>query len=660
VKNECVRKLIPVQPNTGSIKELLYRVKQAWHDAECPRSQYFDEMKLTQQAILTLALPLAFELVLFVTLIGLVAGLQADVKRGTTARVMMTTADALLSRMYSQSAAVFLMEVTSADFTYERFRRNRQEATECLKTLHDVCGNDPGSMKDYNEVKEAVDRTQGELDAAQHDLMLGAPFYRDYRSRVTALKSSYSDLASRLDRVAQPYRSYDREFLNSYDRRVRLIMLTLVGGAIASILLAGSLGLMFYRSMKRQLNSVLENIYNYGLDFNTPEKTLAKDEIASIDTVFLSMARAIVDKNEQLKSAEARVRAAMEGLSLGVLVLECNWNIKYSNATTTRLLRAGEHLTHLSLTDVICNLQGERLQTDTLESAVGKPVEVAVKTLEGLIPLEMIINDFVDPDGPCYIVSLQDISERHEVEALRRKFVAMVSHEIRTPLTAIRLMLDLVFSGVYGKLDESGQAQVSNGRQNCQRLIALVNDLIDAEKIRRGNSLDILPEPCVVKGIIAESIGAVSPLAHNRQITLLSDAGADVQLVVDRGRLIQALINFLSNAIKFSPIGGVVSIATTCNEQWCEISVTDQGRGVPSEKHDQIFDSFVQVLPAADAQNERGAGIGLAICKSVARAHNGDIGVRSNPGQGSTFWIRIPLPQSIDPEEDTAMVSAQN
>lgn len=226
-----------------------------------------------------------------------------------------------------------------------------------------------------------------------------------------------------------------------------------------------------------------------------------------------------------------------------------------------------------------------------------------------------------------------------ELETFKRQLISIVSHELRTPLLSISGSLELIGSGALGELSQKGKSRLLMAQEEAGRLIRLINDLLDIEKMEAGKF--ILDETKFkVAELVAASAAAVSPLADAKQINLETCAG-DLELYADRDRLQQVLINLLSNAIKFSPQGGTIKIAVDASPLQTEFQVIDQGRGIPEELRLEIFERFVQV-EKADAVERGGSGLGLAIARAIVEQHGGTIGVDSKLGEGSKFWFRLP------------------
>jgi signal transduction histidine kinase len=221
----------------------------------------------------------------------------------------------------------------------------------------------------------------------------------------------------------------------------------------------------------------------------------------------------------------------------------------------------------------------------------------------------------------------------------KREIVAMVSHDLRTPLCSISGVLTLLGEGVLGPLSDKAQRQVSLAEKSTNRLIKLINDLLDAEKLEAGK-LQVVPRQLQLAPLIEQSVNSVETLARERAINLQINAG-DLPVFVDGDRFVQVLVNLLSNTIKFSPDGSTVKIDARLLDSDVEIAVTDEGRGVPPEFVDKIFQRFEQVDQADEAER-KGSGLGLPICKAIVELHGGKIGVTSAPGKGSKFWFTVP------------------
>lgn len=234
-----------------------------------------------------------------------------------------------------------------------------------------------------------------------------------------------------------------------------------------------------------------------------------------------------------------------------------------------------------------------------------------------------------------------DISERKLIDKMKNEFISTVSHELRTPLTSIRGSLGLVTGGAAGELSERAAGLLSIAHRNTERLLLLINDILDLQKIESGN-MPFDFKPMSLRDFIAEAIEANKPFAQEQHVNIqLNDQlSADVQILADQARLIQVMNNLLSNAAKFSPRDSTIDIDLSTQQHQVTIAVRDHGPGIPDEFRDKLFDKFTQ-SDASDSRHVGGTGLGLSISKLIAEKHNGTITYESTPGKGTTFFLHL-------------------
>ena len=239
------------------------------------------------------------------------------------------------------------------------------------------------------------------------------------------------------------------------------------------------------------------------------------------------------------------------------------------------------------------------------------------------------------------VVIFKDITERQIIDRMKDEFISVVSHELRTPLTSIRSSITLLSSGRIDSQSSKSQRLLEIALDNSNRLVRLINDILDLERIKSGK-VTMVKASYSAANIMVDAVEIVQNMADKANITI-SVTPLSVQLWVDRDRIIQTLTNLLSNAIKFSPPNTTVSLeARLQDNEMAVFQVQDRGRGIPSEHLETIFDRFQQV-DASDSRDRGGTGLGLAICRSIVQQHGGQIGVESTLGQGSTFYFTLPI-----------------
>jgi PAS domain S-box-containing protein len=236
---------------------------------------------------------------------------------------------------------------------------------------------------------------------------------------------------------------------------------------------------------------------------------------------------------------------------------------------------------------------------------------------------------------------IEDITVRKDVERVKSEFIAVVSHELRTPLTSIRGSLGLILGAFASSLPSRVMGLLEMAQSNCERLVLLVNDILDVEKFSAGQMrFDFQTLP--LGPLVRQAVEANEGYARKFQAQIEFAPGESTRAVsVDPDRFIQVMSNLLSNAAKYSPRGGVVHVWIEERADCLRVSVRDEGPGVPAAFRADIFAKFSQ----ADASNTRekgGTGLGLHIARSFMEHMQGRIGFESETGQGATFWIELP------------------
>lgn len=232
-----------------------------------------------------------------------------------------------------------------------------------------------------------------------------------------------------------------------------------------------------------------------------------------------------------------------------------------------------------------------------------------------------------------------DVTDRHQIERMKDEFISVVSHELRTPLTSIYGSLKMLDSGLLTHQPNKEKRLLTIAVESTDRLMRLVNDILDIERIESG-TVQMIKSVWKVADVMAKAVEAIEPLAEKAGVQIrVTDSGG--QVWVDCDRMIQAFTNLLSNAIKFSPAGSTIWFTAIKQAGQMLFQVRDCGRGIPADKLGMIFERFQQV-DASDARNGEGTGLGLAICRSIIQQHGGHIWVESVLGEGSTFSCMLP------------------
>ncbi|MFI5181687.1 MAG: PAS domain S-box protein [Thermoanaerobaculia bacterium] len=348
---------------------------------------------------------------------------------------------------------------------------------------------------------------------------------------------------------------------------------------------------------------------------------------------------------EALRVSERFTRSIVENMLGGLIITDSMGAIESANPAAERIFGwtreelVGRPLATLMPPDAAEGT--EKFLRSAYRKAIGQISEWVGRRKNGqLFPFELSLFEFETPEGKHFGGNVHDITERREVERLKMEFVSSVSHELRTPLTSIRGSLGLLSSGALGTLPPDAGDLVAVAERNVIRLIGLINDILDLERLKDGRiELHLTASPA--DSIVGRAVESVHAFASQQGIALVTRP-SDLVVRVDADRLVQVLVNLVSNAVKFSPRGRDVTVSIAATGDLAEFRVADHGRGIPPALRAAIFERYRQV-EAGDAREKGGTGLGLAICKAIVEQHGGSIGVESEEGVGSTFWFRVPL-----------------
>lgn len=236
---------------------------------------------------------------------------------------------------------------------------------------------------------------------------------------------------------------------------------------------------------------------------------------------------------------------------------------------------------------------------------------------------------------------VRDITERKEIERLKNEFISTVSHELRTPLTSIIGSLGLMRGNALGEDPRQVRQLIEVAHGNSERLVRLINDILDIEKIESG-SMEFEMRPVDLNALVEQAIADNEGYANRFGVILVRERNVpDASITGDWHRLLQVMANLISNASKFSPAGSRVDLKLTPNGKAVRVAVTDNGPGVPLDFRDTIFDKFTQ-SDMSDSREKGGTGLGLSISKAIVEVHGGRIGFRNNAEGGATFYFDLP------------------
>ena len=308
------------------------------------------------------------------------------------------------------------------------------------------------------------------------------------------------------------------------------------------------------------------------------------------------------------------------------------------------------------------DLNALEMRRDLLIEGPQRRITWEVTTKTG-VPYEISL-EYVQPDQeePRLIAIYRDITERKQAERAKNEFISTVSHELRTPLTSMKGALGLALSGQVGDMPDPVKKMVTMASTNCDRLVMLINDILDLEKIEAGK-MDFKMEELDLAEMIDAAMESNSFYAEKFGVTIRKEVDPDdhpLTTMGDRNRLMQVMDNLLSNAAKFSPKGEEIVIWLRPHRGGLRISVRDFGSGIPKASQPTIFDKFTQA-DSSDTRSKGGTGLGLSIAKRIVKEHKGAIFFKSQVGEGSEFFVDLPrLRDGVLTEVDSSMAEGEN
>jgi PAS domain S-box-containing protein len=376
-----------------------------------------------------------------------------------------------------------------------------------------------------------------------------------------------------------------------------------------------------------------------------------REAMAAVETVASSLGQMLARSQERNRSERLnrQQEVLLDSVADGICGLDSHGLVSFANPAAARLLGAsapsliGKPL-HLLLHGSAPS--GAQCGEDcALLCAIGQPTatsgeDIIFRSDGSSFPVDYALTPIPDQERfSAFVLSFRDISHRNALDRLKNEFISTVSHELRTPLTSIRGALGLLSLDIQSRMNEKTANLLRIALANSDRLMSLINDILDLERLQSG--LEPLAfQPVQLVHIVRQAIDGIRPVADAAGVQFIHET-TEVEIAANPERLVQVLTNLLSNAVKFSPRDSTVFVKLRPDLNGVTLSVTDDGRGIPADQLESIFGRFQQV-DASDSRQKGGTGLGLAICRTIVQQHAGRIWAERNPVRGSTFRVFLP------------------
>jgi PAS domain S-box-containing protein len=437
---------------------------------------------------------------------------------------------------------------------------------------------------------------------------------------------------------------------SSVSQVLQTVVLLVIGVAVIAALLGLVIADVLSRSLKRLKH---EAQFIASGDFTRQVPVVSKDEIGQVGMAFNDMSGRLRDSYQRLAVETERTKTLLESLAEGVMAIDDKSNVGVLNTQAQNLLDLPERDkiigSPIQQAVSLADEKGKILDANELpllRAMQSKQVETGVfifKKRDGTtIKLEIVASPIVVEEKVIgAIMNLRDVTKEKEIDRMKTEFISLASHQLRTPLSAIKWFSEMLLSGDAGKLTPEQEEFARNVAESTERMIALVNALLNISRIESGRIM-VDPTPTDLRELVSGIVNDLRAKTEERKQTLVISVHEGLPKINVDPRLIgQVYLNLLSNAIKYTPKGGEISVFISRKENEIISQVADNGYGIPKEQQGRIFQKFFRATNAAKVETD-GTGLGLYLIKAIVESSGGRIWFESEEGKGTTFWFSIP------------------
>lgn len=592
-------------------------------------------MKLLQRGMFIALFPLGCQLAITGWLGVELWQLHGKLMHVATSKEIISNTMELVRQVMTDYSGMNLNSENRGLYDPETTEKCCQAMRSRVKLISDLIGDNPAQKKNLQDLQAVTlqitkllgwalhEQRQGRSHWVQIDQQVYHEFY-EYVNKFLAATDSII--------VSEQERANFGSELN--DSKLRLTLL--LGLALPlNILISLLLGRLYGKSIRDPLLRIRQNSRQLALQKPLAQPMSGTDELAQFDKQLHLVARAVYDRLNTERSLIANT-------SETICSLDKDGTFKRANESAAQLLsRPVASIIGQSLMDITID-EDKLLADDYLQKVIksqeAMTFDLRVSDKYGQI-LETQWSALWSELEQLIFCVVRDVTEERKIERLKQDFLDMISRDLKTPLVTMQGSLGKIASGACGPLAQPVQKEINTSEKTITRLMKLVDNLLDFRRLETGK-LELDLSRVDLLDVAKEAASLVEGVAAARGIKVVVPNKSGI-VQGDRDKLLQTVLNFLSNAIKFSPQNGTITISLRSTGSTVSIYVRDEGPGIPPEFQKKVFEPFEQVK---SGKEKEGVGLGLAICRMVVEAHHGEIGTNNadDGGPGAVFWFSLP------------------
>lgn len=381
-----------------------------------------------------------------------------------------------------------------------------------------------------------------------------------------------------------------------------------------------------------------------------PLKT--SDELEDLDQNFRSMAQNLessrliqLEMMQQVSNSRDKLQVVIDALPSALFITDKDGKVENMNEFAKALFEVNLNYFHQNTLAKAFQVNKE-MRSDfmamLIRETLDKPLELNAITAEKeLVPVKVSTVSFNQDDQTKYLTVLVDETEAYMLKQAKSDFFSMISHDMRTPLATISGVLQMTLKGAHGAVTQEQENKLRVALKSSSVLLEMVNRLLQIEKIASAE-IELHAEPVDIWSLVEEVVHIIEPQLEAKNLSLVVH-DQHQEVLADKTYIVEVIMNLISNAMKYSPAGGEISVSCRLEGDQVFVEVADQGPGVPESKKKLVFERYKQVDKRRDSKI--GFGLGLSICKSIVLQHGGSIGVKDGLAGGSIFWFSLKVPE---------------